>query len=104
MKYLTKTVETYRIADEAEAAKVIEEAKKDPRFVLAKYEAVHKEKKAKGEVIDEWIRVTLHKVFNTEAEPDSYVEISYKKEDGFFPEPIKIEVEEEEEDEEDMPF
>ena len=94
MKYLTKTVETYRVADEAEAAKVIDEAKQDKRFALVKYEAVRKEKKSKGEVIDEWVRVTLYKAFNSEAEPDSYVEINYKKEDGFFPEPVKDEEEE----------
>ena len=88
MKCLTKVVETYRVANEAEAAKVIEEAKKDPRFTLVKYEAVHKEKKAKGEIIDEWVRVTLYKAFNEEAAPDSYIEINYTKEEGYFPEPV----------------
>ena len=95
MKYLIKSVETYRVANEAEAAQVIEEAKKDKRFALIKYESVHKEKKAKGEVIDEWCRVTLHKVFNDEVEPDSYVKINYEKQAGFFPSPI-----DEDEDEE----
>ena len=95
MKYLIKSVETYRVATEAEAAQVIEEAKKDTRFALVKYESVHKEKKAKGEVIDEWCRVTLHKVFNDEVEPDSYVKINYEKQAGFFPSPI-----DEDEDEE----
>ena len=95
MKYLIKSVETYRVANEAEAAQVIEEAKKDKRFALIKYESVHKEKKAKGEVIDEWCRVTLHKVFNDEVEPDSYVKVDYEKQAGFFPNPI-----DEEEDEE----
>lgn len=93
MKYLTKTVETYRVANEAEAAKIIEEAKTDNRFSLIKYEAVHKEKKSKGEVIDEWVRVTLHKAFNEEAEPDSYIDIQYNKEEGFFPEPVNNNVE-----------
>lgn len=88
MKYLTKTVETYRVANEAEAARVIEDAKQDRRFTLVKYEAVHKEKKSKGEVIDEWVRVTLHKAFNSETEPDASIEIDYKKEQGIFPEPI----------------
>lgn len=88
MKYLTKITETYRVANEAEAAKIIEEAKMDRRFALIKYEAVHKEKKSKGEVIDEWIRVTLHKSFNDEAEPGAYIEVEYKKEDGYFPDPI----------------
>lgn len=91
MKYLTKTVETYRVANETEAAKVIEEAKADNRFSLIKYEAVHKEKKAKGEVVDEWIRVTLHKAFNDEAEPEAFIDLQYKREDGFFPEPVNPE-------------
>lgn len=91
MKYLTKTVETYRVANEAEAAKVIEEAKADKRFELIKYEAVHKEKKAKGEIIDEWIRVTLHKAFNEETEPEAFINLEYKREEGFFPEPVNPE-------------
>ena len=94
MKYLIKSVETYRVATEAEAAQVIEEAKKDNRFSLIKYESVHKEKKAKGEVIDEWCRVTLYKVFNDEVEPDSYVKVDYTKEPGFFPSPVEQEDEE----------
>ena len=95
MKYLIKSVETYRVATEAEAAQVIEEAKKDNRFALVKYESVHKEKKAKGEVIDEWCRVTLHKVFNDEVEPDSYVKVDYEKQAGFFPSPIDNDEEDE---------
>ena len=95
MKYLIKSVETYRVATEAEAAQVIEEAKRDPRFALVKYESVHKEKKAKGEVIDEWCRVTLHKVFNDEVEPDSYVKVDYEKQAGFFPNPVSDDEDEE---------
>jgi hypothetical protein len=97
MKYLTKTVETFRVATDAEAAQVIEEAKKDNRFSLAKYESVYKEKKQKGEVIDSWYRVTLHKVFNIEAEPDSYVKIDYDVEPGFFPSPVSDDEQEDEE-------
>ena len=96
MRYLTKAVETYRVANEAEAAKMIEEAKVDRRFALIKYEAVHKEKKSKGEVIDEWIRVTLHKAFNEEAAPDSEIEVDYKKTIGAFPEPVDDDDEEDE--------
>ena len=92
MKYLTKVVETYRVATENEAAKIIEEAKQDKKFVLSKYEAVHKEKKAKGEVIDEWVRVTLYKTFNEEAEPEAYVKITYDREAGFFPDAKEEEV------------
>ena len=101
MKYLTKTVETYRVATEEEAAKIIEEAKHDRGFTLAKYEAVHKEKKSKGEVVDEWVRVTLHKVFNDEAEPSAYIGIEYNREDGYFPEPKVTYDNDEENDSED---
>ncbi len=86
MKYLTKVVETYWVASENEAAKIIEEAKQDRKFVLVKYEATHKEKKSKGEVIDEWVRVTLYKSFNDEAQPDAYIKVTYDREAGFFPE------------------
>ena len=34
MKYLLKTVETYRVATEDEAKKLIEDAKKDKNFTL----------------------------------------------------------------------
>ena len=95
MKYLIKSVETYRVETDTEAAQIIEEAKKDNRYSLIKYESVHKEKKQKGEVIDEWYRVTLHKVFNNEAEPDSYVKVDYTKELGIFPKSIEKDEDEE---------
>lgn len=84
--YLIKAVETYRADSEAEANRAIEEAKKDDRFELIKYEATKKEKKSKGEVIDEWTRVTLHKAFNTEAEPTAIVDVNYNIEQTVFPE------------------
>ena len=89
--YLIKTVETYRVDTEAEAKRIIEEAKEDSRFELIKYEATKKEKKAKGEVVDSWTRVVLHKAFNTEAEPTTTINISYDIQQGAFPEPIETE-------------
>lgn len=87
--YLVKVVETYRADTEAEAKKAIEEAKNDGRFELIKYEATKKEKKAKGEVIDDWTRVVLHKVFNVEAEPTTTIKINYDVQQGAFPEPVE---------------
>lgn len=87
--FLTKTVETYRVNNEAEVDRIIEEAKNDGRFELIKYEAVKKQKKSKGEVIDEWTRVTLHKGFNEEAEPTSTIEVVYNVSQGAFPDPIE---------------
>ena len=78
MKYLIKTVETLRVASEQEAKEVIEQAKKDKTYTLSKYSSEYKCTKAKGEVVDEWFRVTLTKEFNAEKEPDSYVNVSYE--------------------------
>ncbi len=83
MKYLLKTVETYRVATEDEAKKLIEDAKKDRNFTLVKYLSEMREQKSKGEVIDEWIRFEVTKLFNSETEPDSPICIEYSKESAF---------------------
>ena len=84
-KYLASTVEVYRVDSEAEVKKVIEEAKKDKTFSLTKYTSEYKERKQKGEVIDSYFKVTLTKLFNDIKEPDTFVEVSYKTEAGYFP-------------------
>lgn len=76
-KYLIKTTETYRVANDAEAKQLIEEAKSDKTYTLLKYTSENKEHKTKGEVDDMWVRVNLVKVFNKETEPDSEIETSY---------------------------
>lgn len=87
MKYLLKTVETYRVATEDEAKRLIEEAKKDKNFTLVKYLSEMREQKSKGEVIDSWYRVTLTKAFTDEKEPDTTVTITYNSYAGVFPSP-----------------
>ena len=77
MKYLIKTVETYRVASEEEAKQVIEDAKKEGNYFLSKYNSEYKNTKSKGEVVDEWYRVTLTKEFTSEKEPDSYADVRY---------------------------
>jgi len=77
-KYLTQVTETYRVDSEADATAMIEEAKKDSNFVLSKYSCIHKERKAKGEIVDEWFRLILVKDFNDEKEPTDFVTISYE--------------------------
>jgi hypothetical protein len=83
MKYLTKVVETYRIGSEKEVEAFLKELKADHRFTVAKYSSTKKEKKSKGEVIDEWIRFEVTKLFNSETEPDSPICIEYSKESAF---------------------
>lgn len=90
-KYLISTCETYRVESENEVKNTIEEAKKDKKFVLTKYVSEYKERKQKGEVIDNYYKLTLTKVFNDLKEPDCSVEVSYKVEDGYFPDPVEKE-------------
>lgn len=80
--YLLKVDETYRADTESEAANIIAEAKKQEGFTLAKYSSVKRERKQKGEVIDEWMRVTLTKVFDDEKEPIGGTTIQYDIDGG----------------------
>lgn len=78
MRYLTSVVETYRLPND-EAVKIfLEELKKDPAFTITKYSSTKKERKEKGDVVDEWVRFTVTKVFNEEKEPESIINISYE--------------------------
>ena len=88
MKYLVKTTEQYRVDSEAEAKKLIEEAKAESGYTLSKYSSEYKCTKSKGEVVDDWYRVQLIKEFNQEKEPSCSVEVSYAVEAGAFPDPI----------------
>ena len=99
MNYLVRAVETYRVANEVEAKKLIEEAKADTTYTLSKYSSEYRSTKAKGEIVDEWYRVILTKDFNIEKEPDTYVEVTYSAEEGYFPEPITKEESNDNEDE-----
>ena len=107
MKYLIRSVLTYRVPNEDEAKQLIEDAKKDRNFTLSKYSSEYKCKKAKGEVEDEWYRVTLTQDFTSEKEPDCTASVIYNVDAGYFPEPVtKDEDEDENEDDEDggIPF
>lgn len=79
-KYLVSTTETYRIDTESEATKAIEEAKKDNSYILGKYTNEHKERKLKGEVVDEYWKLTLTKIFNDIKEPDNIIKVDYEVE------------------------
>ena len=83
MEYLVSTTEVYRVDDEASAAALIEKAKHDSMYDLSKYSSVKKEKKQKGEIIDEWYQVSLTKKFNDEKDPISVVNIKYGEQIDF---------------------
>lgn len=83
MKYLISTTEVYRADHEAEAVQLIEEAKQDNHFILAKYSSQFKERKQKGEVVDAWWRVTLTKHLDDEKEPCGSSSITYNSGNAF---------------------
>ena len=78
MKYLVNVTEVYRVDSETEVEALIADAKADETFSLVKYNREYKEKKAKGDVVDAWYKVTLVKSFNDEKDPDRIVEVSYE--------------------------
>lgn len=80
MRYLIQTVETYRADTEAEAKGVIEEAKAAGEYVLTKYASEKKEVKSKGEVIDEYYKVNLTKVFTDMKSPEVVAIVTYEVE------------------------
>lgn len=78
MAYLLKTQEVYRVDDEAAAKALIEAAKEDGAGNVIKYSCDYHERKAKGEVIDSWYRVTLNRQFSDEKEPEGFATVSYE--------------------------
>lgn len=77
-KYLVSATEVYRVDNEESAAALIDEAKAETKYILAKYSSVKKEKRAKGEIVDEWYQVTLVKKFNDEKDPISNIDVNYE--------------------------
>ena len=80
MRYLIQTVETYRADTEAEAKGVIEEAKAAGEYTLTKYASEKKDVKAKGEIVDEYYKVTLTKVFTDIKTPEVTANVIYEVE------------------------
>ena len=77
-KYLIQTTEVYRADSEIEAQEIIGAAKAAAEYTLTKYSSEKKEVKAKGEVIDEFYKITLAKTFTDIKEPDVQVDVIYE--------------------------
>lgn len=82
-KYLCKTVETYRVDTEEEANFLIEDNKNQTTFELIKYSSEYKTRKSKGEIIDEYFKITLEKSFCDIKEPDRRIKAVYQVDDGY---------------------
>lgn len=94
MSYLIKTTEEHRVSSEAEAAKLIEEAKNDNRFMLLKSSTTYKNIKEKKEIVEEYWICTLVKQFTDAKYPDCTVSVSYNVDNGIFPTPLVKEISE----------
>ena len=84
-KYLCQTQEIYRVSSEAEAAKLIDDAKKDNGFTLLKSSTEYKTVKEKGEIVEEYWKTTLVKYFTDLKKPDCTVKVNYAVSGGCFP-------------------
>ncbi len=69
MIYLIKTTEIYRTDSEEEAKDLVEKAKHDNKYEVVKSIIENRQQKSKGEIVDEWKRVTITKSFSEEKEP-----------------------------------
>lgn len=77
-KYLIQTTEVYRVDSEPEVENLIAEAKEDTTFDVIKYNCEHKERKSKGDIIDDYYKVSIVKGFTSEKEPETQVLVSYE--------------------------
>ena len=77
--YLIKTTEVYRCDSEAEANALIKEAKAAVEYEVTKSTIENRQAKQKGEIVDEWKRVTITKVFSEEKEPYGDLMPMYKE-------------------------
>lgn len=75
--YLIKTTEVYRCDTEQEAKNLIEDAKQSSLYTVTKSSSEIRTLKQKGEIVDEWRRVTITKAFAEEKEPYGQVYVSY---------------------------
>lgn len=78
MKYLVSTTEVYRVENMEAVEALQEEVNSDGRYEVASFSYKAKNKKLKGEIIDEWYQVTIKKVFNDEKDPYTSVTVKYE--------------------------
>ena len=62
--FLIEVTETYRVNNENEAIRMIDEARNSSQYMLKKHNSEFKEVKQKGEIIETYWKVTLTTVFD----------------------------------------
>ena len=76
-KYLVNTTEVYRVDTMAAVEALQAAVKADSRYEVASFTYKAKNKKLKGEIIDEWYRVEITKEWDDEKEPSGSTKVSY---------------------------
>ena len=76
--YLCSTVETYRADYEHEADELINFARESKLYDLKKSNVQKKEVKAKGEIVDEFLLVSLTKNVQDPKNPEVNVKLNYE--------------------------
>ena len=77
-KYLINDVTTYRVSTVEEVEALHEELLADSTFELTAFSYTTKYIKVKGEIVEEYQIVKAKKVFNSEKEPDTDVDVKYE--------------------------
>lgn len=80
-KFLITVTETWRADGEQERDDLINAAKAASNYTLTKYTSEHKERKMKGEVVDEFYKITLTKAFTDIKEPEDQLYPHYTEEE-----------------------
>lgn len=78
MSYLIKTVEQHRVADMAAADVLEAEARESKLYEVAKCVKTERVRKAKGEIVDQWVVVDITKIFDDMKEPSGNARVSYE--------------------------
>lgn len=79
MKYLLKTVLTYRVGTVDEVEALHNELLENPVFDLTAFSYKTKQIKAKGEVIEEYQVVSATVVFTEEKNPERIVTVNFEE-------------------------
>lgn len=67
MRSLVRTTDIFKVDTESEAVTLVQEYKDNASsegYDLTKYESKYRNKKTKGEIVEEWYQVTLQKDFD----------------------------------------
>lgn len=76
-KYLLKTTNVYRVPTVDDALRLREELDKDTQGELVSFTYTTKFIKQKGEIVEEYQVVKATLEFNSEKEPESFIDVSY---------------------------